>query len=97
MHETASIKPIKREGKKIRANDPCPCGSGKKYKNCCMDKDLNQAVAEEPAEPVKTEPAEAEAVKTEVSEAVKAESAEDIKEAVVETVTATEEDPKKDA
>jgi len=22
-------------GKKIGRNDPCPCGSGKKYKNCC--------------------------------------------------------------
>lgn len=21
--------------KKIGRNDPCPCGSGKKYKNCC--------------------------------------------------------------
>ncbi|MGQ9693227.1 MAG: preprotein translocase subunit SecA [Thermodesulfobacteriota bacterium] len=27
-------KPIKREGKKIGRNDPCPCGSGKKYKKC---------------------------------------------------------------
>jgi preprotein translocase subunit SecA len=26
---------------KIGRNDPCPCGSGKKYKNCCLDKDLN--------------------------------------------------------
>lgn len=25
----------RREGKKIGRNDPCPCGSGKKYKNCC--------------------------------------------------------------
>jgi preprotein translocase subunit SecA len=24
-----------RDDKKIRRNDPCPCGSGKKYKNCC--------------------------------------------------------------
>ena len=28
-------KPIKRETKKIKPNDPCPCGSGKKYKKCC--------------------------------------------------------------
>ena len=28
-------KPIKREGRKIGRNDPCPCGSGKKYKKCC--------------------------------------------------------------
>ncbi|MEJ2628312.1 MAG: SEC-C metal-binding domain-containing protein [bacterium] len=27
-------KPIK-SNKKIGRNDPCPCGSGKKYKNCC--------------------------------------------------------------
>ena len=26
---------VRREGKKIGRNDPCPCGSGKKYKNCC--------------------------------------------------------------
>ncbi len=25
---------------KIGRNDPCPCGSGKKYKKCCMDKDI---------------------------------------------------------
>lgn len=24
---------------KIGRNDPCPCGSGKKYKNCCLRKD----------------------------------------------------------
>lgn len=28
-------KPVKRENVKIYPNDPCPCGSGKKYKNCC--------------------------------------------------------------
>lgn len=27
--------------KKVGRNDPCPCGSGKKYKNCCMSKDNN--------------------------------------------------------
>lgn len=25
-------------GKKIGRNDPCPCGSGKKYKHCCLNK-----------------------------------------------------------
>lgn len=30
--------PIKREGKKIGRNDPCSCGSGKKYKKCCLKK-----------------------------------------------------------
>lgn len=24
---------------KIERNDPCPCGSGKKYKKCCLDKE----------------------------------------------------------
>jgi preprotein translocase subunit SecA len=27
-------KPV-RSGPKVGRNDPCPCGSGKKYKNCC--------------------------------------------------------------
>ena len=26
---------VRREGPKVGRNDPCPCGSGKKYKNCC--------------------------------------------------------------
>jgi uncharacterized protein YecA (UPF0149 family) len=26
---------VKREGPKVGRNDPCPCGSGKKYKKCC--------------------------------------------------------------
>ena len=50
-HETAAFKKIngewkyvagnivtttgKRDGRKIGRNEPCPCGSGKKYKNCC--------------------------------------------------------------
>ena len=33
--ETAVRTPKKREEKKIYPNDPCPCGSGKKYKQCC--------------------------------------------------------------
>ena len=32
--DTPKRKPVKAE-KKIGRNDPCPCGSGKKYKNCC--------------------------------------------------------------
>ena len=27
--------PVKAQEKKVGRNDPCPCGSGKKYKNCC--------------------------------------------------------------
>ena len=33
--ETAKKGPVKRAGKKIQPNDPCPCGSGRKYKQCC--------------------------------------------------------------
>ena len=33
--EGASSGPMKRAEQKIYPNDPCPCGSGKKYKNCC--------------------------------------------------------------
>lgn len=31
----AKKKPVTASGKKVGRNDPCPCGSGKKYKNCC--------------------------------------------------------------
>jgi len=30
----AEKKPFIREGKKVGRNEPCPCGSGKKYKQC---------------------------------------------------------------
>ena len=33
--ETGPKKPVQRADKKIYPNDPCPCGSGKKYKQCC--------------------------------------------------------------
>ena len=29
------VKPIHADGKSVARNDPCPCGSGKKYKKCC--------------------------------------------------------------
>ena len=35
---TIEKRPVKK-GVKVGRNDPCPCGSGKKYKNCCLDKD----------------------------------------------------------
>jgi len=31
-HDSDDIQAIK---KKVARNEPCPCGSGKKYKNCC--------------------------------------------------------------
>jgi len=30
---------VVRDGARAGRNDPCPCGSGKKYKNCCMRND----------------------------------------------------------
>ena len=33
--DTAKAAPKKRASEKIYPNDPCPCGSGKKYKQCC--------------------------------------------------------------
>jgi preprotein translocase subunit SecA len=32
-----------RKAQKTGPNDPCPCGSGKKYKKCCMQKDKNNS------------------------------------------------------
>lgn len=36
-------KAKQKESVKVGRNDPCPCGSGKKYKKCCMDKPQNTA------------------------------------------------------
>ena len=36
--DTLVKKPTKRADAKVYPNDPCPCGSGKKYKQCCMKK-----------------------------------------------------------
>ncbi len=33
--ELVKQQPIRRETPKVGRNDPCPCGSGKKYKKCC--------------------------------------------------------------
>ncbi|WP_150465112.1 preprotein translocase subunit SecA [Francisella sp. SYW-2] len=34
QEEAPKVQQVKREGPKIKRNDPCPCGSGKKYKQC---------------------------------------------------------------
>ncbi len=36
----ADIVPFRREKAKIGRNDPCPCGSGRKFKKCCMGKGI---------------------------------------------------------
>lgn len=33
--EQAKVETVVHEGPRIGRNDPCPCGSGKKYKKCC--------------------------------------------------------------
>ena len=33
--DTVANAPVKRQAKKVMPNDPCPCGSGRKYKQCC--------------------------------------------------------------
>jgi len=37
--QTVKKQPIRNRDKKVGPNDPCPCGSGKKYKKCCLQKD----------------------------------------------------------
>ena len=39
--DTVQRGPVKREAVKIYPNSPCPCGSGKKFKLCCMSKVMN--------------------------------------------------------
>lgn len=37
FYDAAIVRPqVVREGPKVGRNDPCPCGSGKKYKKCCL-------------------------------------------------------------
>jgi SEC-C motif len=34
------LAPDRREGKPVSRNAPCPCGSGKKYKRCCLGREV---------------------------------------------------------
>ena len=36
--EPQKLEPIRNRTERVGRNDPCPCGSGKKFKNCCMRK-----------------------------------------------------------
>ena len=38
LHRSPSAEDLKRHAPKVGRNDPCPCGSGRKYKKCCMGK-----------------------------------------------------------
>jgi transposase-like protein len=48
MHNSAQspVTTIRREGPKIGRNDPCPCGSGLKFKRCCLPKQESQLFAQ---------------------------------------------------
>jgi hypothetical protein len=35
-HHAAPVEQYRRAAPKIGRNDPCPCGSGKKHKKCCL-------------------------------------------------------------
>ena len=35
-HLKPAVSTVQRESPRIGRNDPCPCGSGKKYKKCCL-------------------------------------------------------------
>jgi preprotein translocase subunit SecA len=35
------VQTVRRAGRKVGRNDPCPCGSGRKYKHCCLPKDAH--------------------------------------------------------
>jgi hypothetical protein len=47
-------EPIRREEPQVGRNDPCPCGSGRKYKKCCLGKPRLQATAAEQKFPIGT-------------------------------------------
>ena len=40
--QTVKKQPIRNKDKKVGPNDPCPCGSGKKYKKCCLQKEKSK-------------------------------------------------------
>lgn len=35
---------IEKYGHKVGRNEKCPCGSGKKYKSCCYEKDKDEEI-----------------------------------------------------
>ena len=51
--EEAKAVTVQREAPKVGRNDPCPCGSGKKYKKCCLLKGIHY----DAPKPVDTQPA----------------------------------------
>ncbi|HHX66152.1 MAG TPA: hypothetical protein GX702_14840, partial [Chloroflexi bacterium] len=52
-----------RRTRKVGRNDPCPCGSGKKYKNCCLRQGLSPEEAAAKATAESSRPAAANRVR----------------------------------
>jgi len=46
--KSSGLRPFRHDGPRIKRNQPCPCGSGKKAKHCCLHK--IQALAAIPPE-----------------------------------------------
>ena len=42
--KSVKAQPVRTKDKKVGPNDPCPCGSGKKYKQCCRAKDVSSGM-----------------------------------------------------
>ena len=42
---TRKLEPIRNRGERVGRNDPCPCGSGKKFKNCCMRQERQRTLS----------------------------------------------------
>jgi hypothetical protein len=47
LREEARRDGVVRAGPKVGRNDPCPCGSGKKYKKCCIGKAIDPRIKSE--------------------------------------------------
>jgi hypothetical protein len=52
--EPYRVVPNRREPEPARRNDPCPCGSGKKYKKCCMKQGQSSSQEAPPRFPIGT-------------------------------------------
>ena len=49
-----AAQPVRRDQPPLGRNDPCPCGSGKKYKKCCLGKQRRQDQGAQPKFPLGT-------------------------------------------
>ena len=58
LQRNNNLTPEQKKNKKIGRNDPCPCGSGKKFKNCCSfkqkDKELHNPNLDPPKQRIRS-------------------------------------------